>query len=662
MIMSDIRANLKKLRRRIAKYDAAYYGRNASLIRDRDYDSLYAQLVKLEQEHPEYACPDSPTQRIGSDLTREFPKVEHSVPMMSIDNTYSEEELMEWVQRVRKVIPDQPIRFAGELKVDGVALALRYEHGSLVKAITRGNGTAGDEVTSNARTIRSIPLQVDYSEPFEVRGEAYLTFANFQRLNKMMIEAGQKPMQNPRNTTSGTLKLQNPAEVAKRKLSFAAYVMLCDLNQKSHFENIELLDKLGFPCVIHSPVMQSVENIISFCEMWETKRHEVDFPVDGIVIKVDSYAQQQRLGSTAKSPRWVIAFKYQPETAVTRVEAIDAQVGRTGVVTPVARLEPVLLGGTTIRNATLHNYDEIKRLDVRVGDYVEIEKGGEIIPKVVTVIIEKRPPNSSECAPPATCPSCDSALTTLEGEVARRCVNSSCPAQIFASLSHFVSRPAMNIDGLGPAILQQLLERKCVTNPADLFTLTKEQLAGLDRMAEKSAQNVLDALENAKSNPADKLIHGLGIRLVGAQAAKLIARSIDDISDLYSRSAEELESLDMIGPQMAHSIRTYFDREENRGLIESMRELGVNCKGLPQPTAGGACAGKTFVLTGALSQFTREEAKARIEQHGGKVSSAVSSKTDCVVAGGEAGSKLAKAHKLGVTVLDEKSFLQMLEG
>jgi len=654
--MDQVQRRIDDLRNLIRKYDAAYYGCGESLISDQEYDALYRELSDLEQKYPQYDSPDSPTKRIGSDLTKEFPKVAHRVPMMSIDNTYSEDEVREWVRRLQRSLPDERISFVGELKVDGVAASLIYENGRLVRGVTRGNGAVGDEVTANIRTIRSVPLVVDYRESFEVRGEVYMTFKDFTHLNELIIENGQKPMQNPRNTTAGTLKLQDSREVARRNLSFVTHFMLSDDYSSSHYKNLEFLATLGFPVVIHSPLLHSPEKVIEYCEEWAEKRHKLAFPVDGIVFKVDSFDQQERLGATAKSPRWVIAYKYQPEQAITVVENIEANVGRTGVVTPVARLSPVFLAGTTIKNATLHNYDEITRLGVRIGDYVEIEKGGEIIPKVVRVVLEKRPHDLKPYTPPDKCPSCGSQLGKLEGEVALRCFNNSCPAQIFASLEHFVSRSSMDIGNVGPALLMQLLGSGLIHTVADLYALTKEQLVSLERMGDKSAQNVLDAVEQSKKNPLDRLLHGLGIRMIGAQSAKVLAQNVNDIADLYTMTEEQLTNIETIGPTMAQSIRMYFDREENRKLIERLRHLGVNMKGAPKPKAGGVFFGKTFVLTGTLPHYTREQATEIIEKNGGKVSGSVSKKTDYVLAGIDPGSKLEKARELGVKVIDEEEF------
>ena len=658
--MTSIQKRIEDLRKLIRNYDAAYYGRGESLISDKEYDSLYHELEKLELSHPEIDSPDSPTRRVGNDLTKEFPKVRHATPMMSIDNTYSADEVREWVERCERLFPREKISYVGELKVDGVAASLIYEKGKLVRGVTRGDGAVGDDVTPNIRTICSIPLVVDYHEPFEVRGEVYLTFKNFNRLNDQIVESGQKPMQNPRNTASGTLKLLEPREMARRNLSFAAHFLLSENHASSHFENLKFLQKLGFPAVMHSEPLMSADALIRFCGQWEQKRHALDFPVDGIVIKIDALEQQRRLGATAKSPRWVIAYKYQPETAETQVEAIDAQVGRTGVITPVARLSPVFLAGTTIRNATLHNYEEIERLGVRVGDYVEIEKGGEIIPKVIKVATEKRPSSAKLFKPPLACPSCGSGLGKLEGEVALRCFNNSCPAQIFASLEHFVSRGAMNVESLGPARLRQLLDKKMVSTVADLYILKKEQLAGLERMGEKSALNVIAALEKSKSNPLDKLINGLGIRMVGAQSAKQLAASIRDIDELYGLSVDDIRTRMEIKTEdarVATSIRAFFDQDQNRTLVETLRRHGVNCSGGGgvKPEAG-VFAGKTFVLTGSLEKYTREQAGAEIEKRGGRVSASVSKKTDYVLAGAEPGSKLDKAKELGVKIIAEKEF------
>jgi DNA ligase (NAD+) len=664
--MPDTENIIKDLRKKIQLYDAAYYGRGESLASDKEYDDLYAALAVLEKQNPELITPDSPTQRIANDNTLEFAKVRHTTPMMSIENTYSETEVIDWIERLQKLLPGEDLEFTGELKVDGVAATLRYDNGILTHGITRGDGVTGDDVTANIRTIHSIPLSIDCKERIEVRGEVYMTFRHFQELNDAITEQGGKPMQNPRNTTSGTLKLLDPKLVAERQLSFAAHFCLSDSRTESHSANLDFLASQGFPVVIHESKLCSRDAVMDFCRNWNTKRHSLEFPVDGVVIKLDSIKNHRQLGTTAKFPRWVIAYKYQPDMAITTVIAIDAQVGRTGVITPVARLSPALLAGTTIRNATLHNYEEVKRLDIRIGDAVEIEKGGEIIPKVVRVAIEKRPLDLAPFEPPAVCPSCGSKLEKLKEEVALRCFNASCPAQRLAALTHFVSRPAMNIEGLGPALIEQLVASGLVKNIADLFSLSREQLAGLERMGEKSAGNIIKAIEKSKNNPLDKLINGIGIRLIGAQTARVLARKVDDIADIYDMPVEKLAekeqgSRDSVGPLAAESIRIFFDRQENRNLVERLRSLGVNCCGAQKADENAPLAGKTFVLTGTLSGLSREQAKDFIVNLGGNVSASVSGKTDFLVAGSEPGSKLDKAVQLGITVLDEEHFNEMLK-
>jgi len=660
IIMDDYNRLIAELREKIRTLDVEYYAHGRSLVSDAEYDGLFAELRNLEQRFPQFVSSDSPTQRVASDLTAGFAKVTHAVPMMSIDNTYSETEVREWIDKVRTLLNGEMPVFVGELKVDGVASALIYQKSKLVAGVTRGDGVTGDDVTANVRTLRSVPLSIASEYTLEVRGEIYMTFGNFRSLNAALIENGQKPMQNPRNTTSGTLKLLDPGEVARRGLSFASYFLLSPRHTRSHLENLALLHGLGFPTVVHSEMLKTADEVLAFIKEWETKRHTLDFPVDGVVIKVDGIGYQEKLGATARSPRWVIAFKYKPETASTQVLAIEPNVGRTGVVTPVAKLEPVPLAGTTVRNATLHNYDEIKRLDVRVSDTVAVEKGGEIIPKITGVLTDRRLADAQPCDPPRQCPSCGARLVRLEGEVAIRCVNNSCPAQLFASITHFVSRAAMNIEGIGPSLIAKLLEAGFIHTVADLFTLDKERLALLEGLGEKSAQNILNALNASKKSPLDRLIHGIGIRMVGAQTAKILAREVADIAELYTMPADRLCTMKNVGEQVAQSVRSFFDREENRNLIERLRSLGVNCEGLEKPAGTGALDGKTFVLTGALARFTREQAAALIEERGGQVSASVSRKTSFVVSGEEAGSKLVKAQTLGVPILSEEDFVKLL--
>jgi DNA ligase (NAD+) len=656
----DIKTHIDSLRQQIRQYDTAYYAHGQSLVSDKQYDDLYRELVDLERKHPEFDSPDSPTKRVGNDLTKEFTKVQHHIPMMSIDNTYSEEELCEWIDRLGKLLDGTHPTYIAELKLDGIALSLLYEEGKLTRAVTRGNGLIGDDVTANVRTIRSIPLSVKSLNSFEVRGEAFMTFQAFQELNDRLTESGLKTMQNPRNTTAGTLKLQDPREVASRNLSFSSYSLLDHSEIISHNDGLNALYNDDFPVVIHSEVLSDRNQVIDFVRHWEEKRHNLPFPIDGIVIKVNEFHLRDAAGTTAKSPRWVIAYKYQPEQAITCLEAIDANVGRTGVVTPIARLSPVHLAGTTIRNATLHNYDEIHRLGIRVGDYVQIEKGGEIIPKVIQYIPEKRPAESLPYSPPTECPSCGSVLGKLGGEVALRCFNTTCPAQLSASLQHFVSRSAMDIRKVGPALIDHLIGAGLIKDAADLYSLTLDQLIKMERMAEKSAQNVLESIEKSRHNTIDKLLHGLGIRMIGAQSAKLLAQQVNDITDFYSMSIEQLSAIESIGPTMAQSVRYFFDRAENKDLIERLKNAGVNTAGTPHNSGDGVFADKTFVLTGTLSSYTRDSATKEIESRGGKVASSVSKKTTYVLAGADPGSKLDKALALGVQVLSEQDFTTML--
>jgi len=666
--MDIFKQRVDDLRDKINEYDAAYYGRSVSLVSDLEYDQLIKELAGLEKLYPELDSPDSPTHRVGNDLTRSFAKVKHNVPMMSIDNTYSPSEVSEWVGRVEKALAGdgEEIKFLGELKMDGAACSLHYEGGRFVRAVTRGDGVTGDDVTANVRTITSIPQVIPYKEPMEVRGEVYMTFSDFSALNDSLVEAGERPMQNPRNTVSGTLKLLDSAEAARRKLSFAAYFLLASdpARSASLYDNAKFLAGLGFPVVEHSDLLSGVDAIMAFCGEWESKRHNLPFPVDGVVIKVDSFERQGRLGATSKSPRWVIAYKYAPERAATALEGVDWSVGRTGVVTPVARLRPVFLAGTTVRNASLHNYDEIKRLDLRVGDTVEVEKSGEIIPKVIRVCTDERFAGSLPYEPPPECPSCGSLLAKLGDEVALRCLNRSCSAQLTASIEHFVSRAAMDVRGMGPAVVKQLLDNGLIKDAADLYGLTAEALSKLERFAEKSASNIVAALEKSKSRSLDRLIFGLGIRMVGASSARDLAGAVDDISDFYKIGIDELEQIEGVGLLTAQSIRLFFDRPENVDMVERLRAAGLNMKGNKGlgATASGGFAGKTFVLTGTLERHTREQASEIIISGGGKVSSSVSKKTDYVLAGSEAGSKLDKALSLGVKVIDEAEFEGMMSG
>jgi DNA ligase (NAD+) len=667
--MPDEKSQIEEIRKKIRLYDAAYYSGAESLVSDKDYDDLYHELEKLEREHPEFDTPDSPTKRVGNDLTKEFAKVRHAVPMMSIDNTYSADEVREWVERCEKLLPGKKLSFVGELKIDGVAVALIYEKGKLVRGVTRGDGAVGDEVTQNIRTIRSIPLVVDCRETFEIRGEAYMTFKDFRRLNDQIIESGQKPMQNPRNTTSGTLKLLDPKEVEGRKLSFAAYFLIGKVQRDSHLSNLEFLKQMGFPTVEHSSPLVSVDEILRFCDDWKERRHTLDFPADGIVIKVDDISHQELLGSTGKSPRWVIAFKYPPETAVTKLAAIDGQVGRTGVITPVARLEPVFLAGTTISNATLHNYNEVARLDVRVGDYVEIEKGGEIIPKILRIIPEKREINIQPFFPPQKCPRCESELVRETDEVALRCPNTiSCPDQLHAAITHFASRQAMNIKNVGPAVIQQLIDKGLIGDVADIYKLTKEQLLKLEGFADCSADNVINAINDSKSNSVDRLLFGLGIPGIGIQAARAFVKKeknnkklLNEITDILQLTKEDLITPKYIGEESAIFLSTFLRNGHFQQIVYKLKSFGVDMKVDKEKTLTGHFTGKTLVFTGELPSLSRLDAEQLVVKQGGKAASSVSKKTDYVVAGAGAGLKLKDAQHLGIPILSESEFLKLVK-
>jgi DNA ligase (NAD+) len=660
--MDPIKNKIEELRRLIRTYDVAYYGRGESLVSNYDYDVLFHELEKLEEECPEFRDINSPTRRVGNDLTKGFSKVHHKVPMMSIKNVYSEQEVRKWVEACEKKLGREMLSFVGEIKVDGVATSLVYEKGKLVRGATRGDGIIGDDVTQNIRTIRGIPLVVDCNESFEVRGEVYLTFDNFKKLNDQMVENGQKLM-NPRNTTSGTIKLLDPKEVERRNLSFVAYYLREEDQRESHLFNLEFLKQMGFPVVEHSNRLISVDEILRFCEDWREKRHKLDFPADGVVIKVDNIEHQKRMGTTGKDIGWARAFKYPPEKAETKLLAIDGQVGRTGVITPVARLEPVFLAGSTISNVTLHNYNEIVRLDIRVGDYVEIEKGGEIIPKILRILPEEREIDIHPFVPPQKCPRCDSTLVREEDEVALRCPNTiGCPDQLHAAITHFTSRDAMNIKNVGPALIQQLIGNALINDVADIYKLTKEQLLALEGFAELSADNVINAINDSKLNGLDRLIFGLGIPGIGIQAARQLAKTFKDITDLFGLSEEKLVIKKYIGRESAAYLFSFLGNNHFRNIVYKLKSLGVNTSANKKEVSTGFFTGKTVVFTGELSFLTRPEAQQLVVNQGGNPTNSVSKKTDYVIAGPSAGSKLKDAQRLGIPILFESDFLKRVRG
>ncbi|WP_409296686.1 NAD-dependent DNA ligase LigA [Peribacillus sp. SCS-26] len=650
----------------INQYNYEYHVLDKPSVPDAEYDSRLRELVELEEQFPEFRTPDSPTQRVGGAILEMFEKVEHRTPMLSLGNAFNDADLRDFDRRVRGAAGDE-ITYVCELKIDGLAVSLRYEDGLFVKGATRGDGTIGEDITANLRTIKSIPLRI--KEPFtmEVRGEAFMPKRSFEALNKKKEERGEEPFANPRNAAAGSLRQLDPKIAASRNLDIFLYA-IADFGETgidSHSEGLDLLDELGFKTNRERKRCTDIEEVIHYIEGWTEKRPDLPYDIDGIVVKVDSISQQQDLGTTAKSPRWAIAYKFPAEEVVTILKDIELNVGRTGAVTPTAILEPVRVAGTTVQRATLHNEDLIKEKDIKIGDHVVVKKAGDIIPEIVNVLPERRTGDEVDFSMPAHCPECGSDLVRIEGEAARRCINPKCPAQIREGLIHFVSRNAMNIDGLGEKVISQLFAGSLIGDVADIYKLTHEQLIGMERMGEKSASNLLKAIENSKSNSLEKLLFGLGIRLVGAKAAKTLSQVFGTMDALSQASYDELTAINEIGGKMADSITAYFDLEEVKELLAELKAAGVNLeyKG-PRPVTAAESdsvfAGKTIVLTGKLEQLSRNEAKEKIEALGGNVSGSVSKKTDLVIAGEDAGSKLTKAQELGVEVWDEERMLEEL--
>ncbi len=659
---------IEALRREIREHDYRYYVLGEPSISDFEYDQLYKKLEAMEKEHPELVTADSPTQRVGGQPASFFPVVHHDVPMLSLSNTYTEEELRDFEKRIANLLPGEKIAYVAELKFDGIAVSLLYRDGFLVRGVTRGDGESGDEITANIKTVRSIPLrlfrQPELPDSLEVRGEVFMPKAGFIKLNKRQEEAGEKLFANPRNATAGTLKLQDPKMVSRRPLDFSAYYLRVPGEgfeaPATHYENMQMLRKLGFPVNRSIRLCSTINEVIDFCADWEVRRDEVPYEIDGVVIKVNSLLQQEHLGTTAKSPRWAIAFKFRAKQATTRLNAIHLQVGRTGTVTPVAVLEPVFLAGSTISRATLHNEDEIRRKDIREKDTVLLEKGGDVIPKIVQVILEKRPGDSKPFVMPERCPVCQSRLIRIEGEAAVRCENMACPAQIHRRIAHFASRTAMDIDGLGEVLIHQLIASRLLSDAGDIYSLKKEDLAGLERMGEKSAQNLVNAIGSSKKRPLDRVIFALGIRFVGSAAAAVLADTYGSIEALRRAGFEDLTGVEGIGPTIAQSILHFFGEEGNLRVLEKLKSAGVRLEE-KRTKKGGIFEGTIFVLTGSLSRFTREGATLLIESEGGAVTESVSRKTDYVLVGSEPGAKYRKALDLGVSVIDEDTFLKMME-
>lgn len=664
-----VEQELKHLRQEIERHNRMYYVEAAPEISDREFDRLLKRLEQLEAAHPDLITPESPTQRVGGQPLVGFETVRHSVPMLSIDNTYSFDEVREWAARVRKGLdPDEPVRFDVELKVDGVAVSLTYKDGRLVQGATRGDGERGDDITANLRTLRGIPLRLGDEPPprLEVRGEVYMTNAELARLNTLKTAQGEAPFANPRNSTAGSLKLLDPRLCAQRRLQFIAHGLgeVDDTLPDSYEQVLDLIRLWGIPVSPHNASFNDIEQVIQHARNWETRRHELDFQIDGLVIKVDNLSQRSRLGARSKSPRWVIAFKYESEQAITRLLGVSIQVGKSGKLTPVADLDPVLLAGTTVKRASLHNADQIARLDVRVGDTVVIEKAGEIIPQVVRVEAEARNGAEVPYTFPDHCPSCGAAAVKEEGEVDLRCSNppSRCPDQLKEWVAWFAHRDAMDIDGLGDKLIHQLVHRQLVTNLADLYRLDAETLAGLERMGKKSADNLVAAIDASRHRSLDRLITGLTIRHVGTRTAELIAARFPDLDSLRAASLDQLEAVPGLGQVVATSVYGFLQDPENTRLIDQLLEVGVRPTPFKAPATTGSLplAGKTFVITGTLPKRSRAEAEKLIQQHGGKVTGSVSKKTSYLLQGAEPGSKLEKARQLGVDILDEPALVALL--
>lgn len=662
MNVSEAEKKIAELRELIRKADYLYYQKAQPELTDREYDTAMEELIALEQQF-DLQTPDSPSQRVGGAPTKDFPTVEHPIPMLSLSNTYNQEELDDFDRRVKDMLGHSDFSYMAELKYDGMALRLRYENGALVLAATRGDGRKGDDITANVRTIRDIPLKIEnpVADIIEIRGEAYMERDAFAAMNRQREEEGDNVFANPRNATAGSLKLQDSKIVAQRPIRYFAYDMLLDDNREmSQSAKLDTLEEMRFHVCQHRTKCDNIQQVHQQIEQWDTTRNDYPFETDGVVVKVNEDKFRDELGQTAKAPRWAIAYKFEAEQAITKLNGITLQVGRLGSITPVAELEPVQLAGTTVKRASLHNQDEIERKDIRVGDQVIVEKAGEIIPQVVKVVDADAEGRAQPFQFPETCPACGSKLVKLPEEVAWRCVNLECPPQMRIRIEHFASRDAMDIDGLGESIVEQLVDEGLITNYADLYELTMEQLLPLERMAEKSAQNLIDAIQKSKEQPFDRVLYALGIRFVGTTVARDLAKSMQTLDKLMSASTEELTEIDSIGPRIAESVNLFFEDEQNRSLIERLKSYGLQMEADFDEPDSLILDGKTFVITGTLPTLKRNDAKALIEKNGGKATGSVSKKTDYLLAGEDAGSKLEKARKLEIPVIDEDSFFEMI--
>ncbi len=649
---------IEELRNQIREHEYRYYVLDQPTISDYEFDQLMRELQRLELEHPELVTPDSPTQRVGGEPAKAFPSHTFAQAMMSLENAYSEEELRDWHRRVTQLAGADSIDYVTELKIDGLSVALIYENGVLNKGVTRGDGRTGEVVTGNVRTIRSVPLRLHQEVSVEIRGEVFLSLKAFRRLNEQREQAGEPRFANPRNAAAGSLRQLDPNIVAERPLDYYGYWVQPSRDLQS--ENLKWITSLGLKVNPHRKLCHSLEEVIDFYRHWEAHRDDLDYEIDGVVVKVNSIDLHAKLGSTSKSPRWAIAVKFPAHQATTRLVNIRVQVGRTGALTPVAELEPVQLGGTTIRNATLHNEDEIGRLGLQINDRVLLERGGDVIPKVVSVV--ERPPDRVPFEMPSRCPVCGSEVYREQGEAVRRCLSQTCPAKLKESLLHWASRRAMKIDGLGERLVDQLVAKDLVRDVSDLYQLTQNQLEDLERMGRKSAENLLREIHASRSLEFWRLLFGLGIRHVGERTAQILARHFGSIESLEQASQVDLERIYEVGPKLAESIYEFFRQPENRALVKRLQAGGLPMAAdiVEEPQAAQIFSGKTVVLTGTLETMTREDATALIEARGGRVSSSVSKKTSFVIAGRDAGSKLEKAQKLGINILNEQQFRTML--
>ena len=663
--MTD-KEKIERLRKELSEHNYNYYVLDNPTISDYEFDIKLKELQDLEAQHPELDDPNSPSKRVGGEVTKNFKTVVHENRMYSLDNSYSREDLLDWETRIKKLI-DGAIQYTCELKYDGASISLTYEKGRLVRAVTRGDGFQGDDVTANVKTIKSIPLQLkgDYPDKFDIRGEIVLPWEGFNKMNEERVEIGEEPYRNPRNTASGSLKLQDSAEVAKRPLLCLLYSLKGNnLPVKTQFESLEAAREWGFRVPKEAKLVSSIQEVLEFIKYWDIHRHEMPYETDGVVIKVNSLDQQEELGYTAKAPRWAIAYKFKAEQVSTRLNSITYQVGRTGAITPVANLEPVELAGTTVKRASLHNADQIKKLDIRVGDEVFVEKGGEIIPKIIAVDLNNRPKNSQPTKYITHCPECETQLVRTEGEAQHYCPNyNGCKPQIIGRIQHFISRKAMDIEGLGGETVALLVNEGLISDYSDLYELKKDQVIPLERMAEKSADNLIKGIEESRKIPFERVLYALGIRYVGETVAKKLAKHYKKIDSLALATQDDLINVDEIGVKIAESVIEFFNSEKNIRIIERLRNFGVQLEISAEKLANqtNKLKGSSFVVSGVFESLSRDELKKLIEDNGGKVSSSISSKTNYVVAGDNMGpSKKAKAESLNIPIISESDFLQMI--